>query len=1187
MHAPCSPGGETDEPLYTGLRTTISEEPLNQAPLTRSGEAGKLAPCYPLSRAGWLAKLEKVSSLAEMGVVLAWGLTKGLLPEVSRSAEPTRLAGKPRRSGELFPLPVDPPAEDEIAGYEACTEGQLELAARCWVAVASAAINTLYGCTRQGLGRRPGKVHLRAQGDMKEKICRFLEGETPHDLCFEGVVKDLKSKRVSYTGEEISQPFPLSCEQIIGGLPPVGHGASIPILPFLEGRTRFLMENPLESLLEIPERATAPVTARVHIKKGEEQSVFNLLFERGIIEWVHEDLAFRDSRGTYLSGLFGVVKANKFTPQGNPVLRVITNLIPANGLFSVLRGDIDCLPHATEWLPMTIADGEEVIMNQADMQSAFYLFAIPAVWYPYFCLNYIVSGKFIGKDPSKRFRPAIKVLPMGWSSSVGVMQMISREILLRNGLPPSLELRKSGPVPAWFTQVLSSTTPTRAWWQVYLDNFFSGEVDKDKEGSVGAGLQELAMKAWGLTGVLSAQDKQVLRSTEVVELGIRFDGKRHLLGASSERLLKTIWSTLYLFRRGRWSQKEGQIILGRWIFVLQFRRAAMGTLSKSWKALETPWPKPAEVNVLLQELMVLTCLAPLLQTDLSASYDGSVTCSDASETGGAAAVSCGLSWSGSSLSACRADARLGPIALPILVVSCFNGIGGAFRLYDILGVSPIGRISIDISRPGNRVTRCTWPSVLELHDIEAIDKAEIRRWAGLFPRAVELHLYAGFPCVHLSSVRAYRRNLEGDGSRLFWKLLQVLEWVQEVFGVACKVKYCIENVASMDEAARLTISQELDIVPIKLDPADGMPISRPRFAWCSEELHQMEGVRLKAEKEYFRAEISVDTPVEDHQWIRPGWEWPGGKDGTCFATFMKAIKRQRPPPYPAGLERATEAMTTMWAQDQYRYPPYQYHPRFWLTQAGSPPRLLDSSEREILLGFGPGHTDPCQSASVKKRNLQEHEDIRCSLCGDSFSILSFAVMGAVLCQDMLPRMTPEMILNRLGLAPGASVHPSVRVPLTRWLSYGGVPDRPLAEVELVKQLGLSVNHTGADVRLTSGQILSHKPPNHASVRSWWWQWKQLFNVRWTSSSHINFLEMKMVLLSILWKCRSPTSVNKRWLHLEDSMVSLLILSKGRTSSALLQPLCNKVGAVQLAMGSYLLHGHVPSDENPTDFASRL
>ena len=78
----------------------------------------------------------------------------------------------------------------------------------------------------------------------------------------------------------------------------------------------------------------------------------------------------------------------------------------------------------------------------------------------------------------------------------------------------------------------------------------------------------------------------------------------------------------------------------------------------------------------------------------------------------------------------------------------------------------------------------------------------------------------------------------------------------------------------------------------------------------------------------------------------------------------------------------------------------------------------------------------------------------------------------------------------------------------------------------------------------------------------------------------------MILFSLLWKCRNPNSVCKRWLHLEDSLVSLLVLSKGRTSSALLQPLCNKIGALQLAMGSYLLHGHVASEENPTDEGSR-
>ena len=49
-------------------------------------------------------------------------------------------------------------------------------------------------------------------------------------------------------------------------------------------------------------------------------------------------------------------------------------------------------------------------------------------------------------------------------------------------------------------------------------------------------------------------------------------------------------------------------------------------------------------------------------------------------------------------------------------------------------------------------------------------------------------------------------------------------------------------------------------------------------------------------------------------------------------------------------------------------------------------------------------------------------------------------------------------------------------------------------------------------------------------------------------------------------------LNKRWLHLEDSVVCLLILSKGRTSSHLLQPLCRQIGAVQLAAGSVLMLG---------------
>ena len=90
-------------------------------------------------------------------------------------------------------------------------------------------------------------------------------------------------------------------------------------------------------MLPESERGFSPVTAKVHIKKGEELDVFKLLNERGITTWVPASDAFSDHRGTYLSGLFGVTKQGKYTENGQPVLRVITNLIPTNGLFTVLR----------------------------------------------------------------------------------------------------------------------------------------------------------------------------------------------------------------------------------------------------------------------------------------------------------------------------------------------------------------------------------------------------------------------------------------------------------------------------------------------------------------------------------------------------------------------------------------------------------------------------------------------------------------------------------------------------------------------------------------------------------------------------------------------------------------------------------------------------------------------------------
>ena len=116
-----------------------------------------------------------------------------------------------------------PPSIGELCDETLTAEQQLERSVRSWVKVACAATNALYQCKQSGHGRKPGKMHIRALEDMQNKVRRFLEGVDVVDGNFSGVVEDLKTKRISYTGEGVSQPHPLSVQQIIKGLPPAGH----------------------------------------------------------------------------------------------------------------------------------------------------------------------------------------------------------------------------------------------------------------------------------------------------------------------------------------------------------------------------------------------------------------------------------------------------------------------------------------------------------------------------------------------------------------------------------------------------------------------------------------------------------------------------------------------------------------------------------------------------------------------------------------------------------------------------------------------------------------------------------------------------------------------------------------------------------------------------------------------------
>ena len=1153
---------------WSHLKDSWKSPPRDEAVVDRPKVKEQMAQFAQLEEFGrrMVEALTLGSSKGAMGPFAKLLTPQGVLPP---SAE-----RRPRWS--LFPLPLD---------LQKCrNHGQEDYGCsgtEAWTQLCILSLNRLAGVKERVPAERSSLQVKRVLDHLRSRVRRFLECCAPQEIDAEKLWEDLRSKRVSYEGEELSQPIDLTFEQILKSLPPQGHGGAVPLAPLLQGHARFLIEHPEACLLAREERIEGPPKARVHIREGHEVKVWKLLEDRGVITWLDESKVFRDAGVTYCAGMFGVEKCGKFDDEGRQVLRVIMNLKPINRLLRIIQGDIGELPTPVAWTQLVLTEDEEIEVSQADMSAAFYLFSLPEQWLPLMTFNSSFERQELGLRGSGRVVPACRVLPMGWSSSVGLMQMASRELLLRSKGEWEGELRKSSLPPPWFVEQ-SLRDGREFWWQVYLDNFMSAEVRRgESQPSESLRLHQQAVSAWESQGVLCATDKHVHRSLDAVELGVSVQGKQGWIGGSPERFHKLISATMTLLAHKNPPCKWVQIVLGRWVFVLQYRRPGMSVLSNSWNYMKKSQDRRRWWPVVQEELAQLVCLVPLLQCDLTAQFEELVTCSDASESGGAVAISRGLTKAGRELQVRLQDTCAEAIRADVLVISAFNGIGGGFRGFDLVGIKPLGYISIEIDAAAKRVTRKAWPNVIEVGNIEEIDKKTVQQWFNLFPRATHVFVIGGFPCVHLSSARAGRQNLEGEGSRLFWNLKQLIKDVEEVFEATAQVEFVVENVFSI--SARDQISQILGVEPLMLCPSDVLPYNRPRLAWVSFEVETGPGVQLERCRGYVRVHMQAEG-IADEQWLRAGWR-RCSRDQP-LATFMKAIKRERPPPRPAGVDRCDDATIARWQSDAFKFPPYQYrHYNLVVNQEGSL-RYIDSSERSLLLGFGIDHVEFAWSAGQAKNQSEDWEDKKLSLCGDSFAMVSFGWIIGQFCKSWCVPMTPSQIINRMGLAPGASLAPHLQCPMDRELRYGELRvATPCAEA-LVGQLARHVDITGSDVSLALGTPFVVKSGNHASLRAGWWDWGIVFKTRWHHHSHINALEMRMILLAVKWRARTPKAIGRRWLHLADSMVCNYILSKGRTSSRLLQPITREIAAHLLALNSMQLHGHVDSLENPTDEASR-
>ena len=169
--------------------------------------------------------------------------------------------------------------------------------------------------------------------------------------------------------------------------------------------------------------------------------------------------------GRYLTnGIFGVGKG-KFitcpkTQQQLELLRLIINLVPSNELQEIIKGDVDTLPHFGQWLSLELLSDEILVWGSEDISCAFYVFALPDAWGPYFVLHWPVPGSLAGMPEELEVYLTLAVIPMGWTSAVGICQHCMRRLNalpapLGAKLPAQAELRKDRSQPVdWELRIL-------------------------------------------------------------------------------------------------------------------------------------------------------------------------------------------------------------------------------------------------------------------------------------------------------------------------------------------------------------------------------------------------------------------------------------------------------------------------------------------------------------------------------------------------------------------------------------------------------------------------------------------------------------------------------------------------------------------------------------------------------------
>ena len=476
--------------------------------------------------------------------------------------------------------------------------------------------------------------YMRHAGELSERQLRILEThlapavermirENPKVPSRDEIKKELDKKHHDYEGGSYVVMEDLEVSKVVECWPSANEAAVAPLEDFLEGETRLQVMTPMSSILPAEEWPQEVPKSYVRATDQVWEELVAEGYRRGLFQACPEDEVLQDRSGRKVLNGAGAVPKQKGDRQ---LQRFISIFCPLNAVSRKISGDEATLPYVGQVNLLSIPDECEVVIDSEDMASAFNLFLMPTGWRGLFVYEKKVPARVLGLKGSEPTFVALRTVPMGWISAVGVVQAAIRHLAFKIAkLPVSAEVQKHKEFPKGDKLLL------------YLDSvdqlrLVSKTMAKVLEGEASEEHKRFS-EACRVKGLPTNASKALAGSLAGSLQGGELQSEAGVFMLQGAKMRMNLAMIAYLLSCEEWDPNAVAGVTGRLVFAGAFRRPLLAIMDGVFMFAHRRQRGKAPQGA-TEELVCMMALLPLAFTNVRAKIYPKMSATDASPTGG-------------------------------------------------------------------------------------------------------------------------------------------------------------------------------------------------------------------------------------------------------------------------------------------------------------------------------------------------------------------------------------------------------------------------------------------------------------------------------------------------------------------------------------------------------------------------